>query len=122
MWSGNPLNAFRLSASGTLAMTTQSPDVSDRRLAWIDDKGQPQPILGATRNFGQVAVSPDGERVLVQLDTPGSAELISDLGVQDLIRRSFTRIPVQGESERTTTVGLVVNFPEELQAEMATAK
>jgi hypothetical protein len=104
-------------------MTTQSPDVSDRRLAWIDDKAQPQPIFGATRNFGQVAVSPDGERVLVQLDTPGSAERISDLGVQDLIRRSFTRIPVQGESERTTmTVGLVVNFLEELRAKMATAK
>lgn len=29
-------------------MATQSLDVSDRRLAWIDDKGQPQPITGAT--------------------------------------------------------------------------
>jgi serine/threonine-protein kinase len=96
VWSGNPINAFRMAPSGTLALATRSADVSDRRLAWIDDKGQPQPIPGSTRAFGQIVVSPDGGRVLVQLDTAGSAELNSELWVQDLTRRSFTRIPVQG--------------------------
>ena len=96
VWSGNPIDAFGVSASGTLAMTTQSPDVSDRRLAWIDEKGQPRPVPGATRNYGQLAVSPVGERVVVQLSPRGSADLTSDLEVHDLARRSFTRIPVQG--------------------------
>jgi hypothetical protein len=96
VWSGNPINAFRVSSSGTLAMATRLADTSDRRLAWIDEKGQPQPIPGMTRNFGEIVIAPDGGRVLVRLDIPGSAELTSDLGVQDLTRRTFTRIPVQG--------------------------
>ena len=96
VWSGNPINGVRFSASGTLAMSTQSPDLSDRRLAWFDEQGQPQPIPGATRNSGQIVISPDGGRVLARLEVPGSAELNSDLGVQDLTRRTFMRIPIQG--------------------------
>ncbi len=96
VWSGNQISAFRLSPSGTLAMATRSPDVSDRRLAWIDDKGQPQPIPGVTRAYGQIAISPDGGRVLVQLENQTQAEMPTDVWVQDLSRRTFTRVPVQG--------------------------
>ncbi len=96
VWSGSPINAFGVAPSGTLAIATRSLDVSDRRLAWIDEKGKPQPIPGISRAFSQITVSPDGGRVLVQLEDPGTAELNSDLWVQDLARRTFTRIPVQG--------------------------
>jgi serine/threonine-protein kinase len=96
VWSGNQVNAFQLSRSGTLAIAAQSADVSDRRLAWIDEKGQAQPIPGMTRNFGEIAASPDGGRVLVQLDNIGSAELTSEVYVQDIGRRTPTRIPIQG--------------------------
>jgi serine/threonine-protein kinase len=96
VWSGNQINAFRMSPSGTLAMATQSAEVSDRRLAWIDDKGQPQPIPGTTRAYGQILISPDGGRVLVQVDNPAQSDLASDLWVQDLTRKTFTRIPIQG--------------------------
>ncbi len=96
VWSGSPLSAFYMAPSGTLTMATRSSDVSDRRLAWVDDRGQAQPIPGATRAYSNIVVSPDGGRVLVNLDNAGSAELTSDLWVQDLVRRTFTRIPAQG--------------------------
>jgi WD40 repeat protein len=96
VWSGNPLSTFQLSPAGTLALATQSADMSDRRLAWIDLKGQPQPIPGMTRNFGEIVVSLDGGRVLAQLENPISSEITADLGVLDLARRTCTRIPVPG--------------------------
>jgi len=96
VWSGNPINSHSISPSGTLAMALRSADVTDRRLAWIDDKGQPQTIPGISRAFTQISVSPDGGRVLVQLEVQNQGELTNDLWVNDLNRRTFTRIPNQG--------------------------
>ena len=96
VWSGSPINAFRMAPGGTLAIATRPAEVLDRRLAWIDDKGQSQPIPGMTRSYGEVVVSPDGGRALTSMDNAGTAELISECWVQDLARRTSTRIPVQG--------------------------
>lgn len=96
VWSGNPINGFRIAPGGTLAVATRPAEVLDRRLAWIDDKGQPQPIPGMMRSYGQFVVSPDGGRVLANMDSTGSDELISECWVQDLSRRTSIRIPVQG--------------------------
>ena len=96
VWSGNPMNAFRGSPSGTLALATRSPDVSDRRLAWIDEKGQPQPIPAMTRAFGQLSISPDGSRIASQLDAQGGTEMSSEISVYDLSRRTNIRIVVPG--------------------------
>lgn len=96
VWSGNQLSRFFLSANGTLALTTRPADSLDRRLAWLDDKGQPQPIPGPTRAFSEIAVSPDGGRVLANLEVSSPDELSTELWVQDLTRRTSTRIPIQG--------------------------
>lgn len=96
VWSGNSVNQFSLSPSGTLALSTRPSDFSDRRLAWLDDKGQPQPIPVPTRAFSEIAVSSDGGRVLANLEVNSPDELTTELWVQDLIRRTSTRIPIQG--------------------------
>lgn len=96
VWSGNNVNQFVLSPSGTLALSTRPSDSSDRRLAWLDDKGQSQPIPGPTRAFSEIVVSPDGGRVLANLEVSSPGELSSELWVQDLTRRTSTRIPIQG--------------------------
>jgi len=96
VWSGNALNEFGVSQSGTLAMATRPADSSDRRLAWIDEKGQPQPIPGTSRAFAEVAISPDGGRVLFSLQDASPVDMNSDLWVYDLTRRTSTRIPIQG--------------------------
>jgi Tol biopolymer transport system component len=96
VWSGNAAGQFVLSSSGTLALSTRPSDSSDRRLAWLDDKGQPQPIQGPTRAFSEIVVSPDGGRVLANLEVNSPGEMSSELWVQDLTRRTSARIPIQG--------------------------
>jgi hypothetical protein len=44
VWNGSQINKFDLSPSGTLAMVTQAQASTDRRLAWIDERGQPDPL------------------------------------------------------------------------------
>jgi Tol biopolymer transport system component len=96
VWSGNALYEFGVSQSGTLAMATRPSDSLDRRLAWIGENGQPQPIPGTTRAFSEIVISPDGGRLLVNLDSTSPGELNSEVWMYDLTRRTSTRIPIQG--------------------------
>jgi serine/threonine protein kinase/Tol biopolymer transport system component len=96
VWSGNSGSQFVLSTSGTLALSTRPSDSSDRRLAGLDDKGKPQPIQGPTRAYSEIAVSPDGGRVLASMEVNSPGELSSELWVQDLTRRTSWRITIQG--------------------------
>jgi Tol biopolymer transport system component len=96
VWSGNPASHFVLSPTGTLALSTRSADLSDRRLALLDDKGQPTPVPGPTRAYSEIVVSSDGGRVLANIEVTTPGELTSDLWVQDLDRRTSARVPIQG--------------------------
>jgi serine/threonine-protein kinase len=96
VWSGRPVSGLRLAPGGTLAMVTQSADVSGRRLAYLDERGMPQAIPGVTRPFGNIAISPDGLRAVSTFDSPGSAELPAELWVHDFARRTVTRLPTVG--------------------------
>lgn len=99
VWSGDGVaSPFFISASGTLAMTTKPSNVSGRRLAWIDEHGQPQPIDAPPRAYGSIQVSPDGGRVATNLESALDAELPTDLWIQDLSRRTFGKLPTQGAS------------------------
>jgi Tol biopolymer transport system component len=97
VWSGNPVTAFHISTGGTMAIATRPLDVPDRKMAWVDEKGQPQPIPGLMRSFGNgFSLSPDGGRLLANMDATASVELISECWVMDLARRTNARIPVKG--------------------------
>ncbi len=96
VWNSGQVNAFDLSPNGTLAMMTRLAASTDRRLAWIDEKGQPQPIPGTTRAFSGIAISPDGGRVLANLESATPDDLNSEVWVQDLTRRTSTRFPIRG--------------------------
>ncbi|MBN8645383.1 MAG: PD40 domain-containing protein, partial [Planctomycetes bacterium] len=96
VWSGSLVNSFSLSSNGTLAMSSRPSDFSDRRLARLDDKGVPRPVPGPTRSYAEIAVSPDGGRVLATLDISSPDDLNSELWVQDLARSTSVRIPIQG--------------------------
>ncbi len=96
VWSGNAVSQFSLSPSGTLALSTRPADFSDRRLARLDDKGQPQPIPGPTRAYSEILISPDGGRVLANLEVNSPDSLTSEMWVQDLTRRTSTRFPIDG--------------------------
>jgi eukaryotic-like serine/threonine-protein kinase len=98
VWTGSADAGFGYSKNGTLALPGTSLDFSDRRIARMDEKGQPQAIPGATRAYSQIAVSPDGGRVLAGLEvTDPEAFSNFELWVQDLTRRTMTRLPIQGQ-------------------------
>jgi len=96
VWNGSAVSQFGLSPTGTLALSTRPIDFSNRRLARLDDKGQPQPIGVPTRAYSEILVSPDGGRVLANLEVSSPGELTSELWVQDLTRKTSARIPIQG--------------------------
>jgi hypothetical protein len=96
IWSNSPLRNFDVSNSGTLVIDARSTDVSDRQLAWLDEKGEAQSIPGMVREYANIAVSPDGGRVAARLETPDAADLETELWVQDIGRRTSIRIPLKG--------------------------
>ena len=97
VWSGGQLGGFYLARNGTLAYAAQSSGVSDRRLAWVDEKGKHEIFPGPNRPYGELMISPDGGRVLTQMVNQTATELASELGVFDLTRRTYSRIPFKGE-------------------------
>lgn len=96
VWSGKGSSGnFFVSDNGTLAMTASYGDISERRLGWLDEQGQMQPIGAPARSYGSIAVSPDGGRVGINLDSQDESEISSDLWIYDISRRTFGRIPTQ---------------------------
>jgi Tol biopolymer transport system component len=99
VWSGGVISGpYFVSSNGTLAMMTSSGDISGRRLMWLDDLGQPQPVGAPPRAYGGVQISPDGGRVATNLESARDAELPTDLWIHDLSRRTFSRLATQGPS------------------------
>ena len=99
IWNGGVISTFLVSRNGTLAMTAAFGDISGRKIARIDEQGQPQAIGAPSRLYGgMLSVSPDGGRVTVNLDPADANEFPTDLWVFDLTRRTFTRLPTQGPS------------------------
>lgn len=100
VWSGRNMGMgggnLLISANGTLAMTSRSGDISGRKLMWIDEQGQPQPVGAPLRAYGEISISPDGGRVGINLDPTDETELGSDLWIHDILRRTFSRLPTEG--------------------------
>lgn len=98
VWSGRMRgqSAPVISSNGTMAMLTGPEDVSGRKLAWVDDSGQVQPLTLPARAYASIAISPDGTRIVSNLEPTNPNELVAELWVQDLTRRTFNRISTQG--------------------------
>ncbi len=100
VWSGRNLGmgggSLFVSSNGTLAMTSRSGDISGRKLMWLDEQGQPQPVGAAVRAYGEISISPDGGRIGISLDPSDETELGSDLWIHDIARRVSSRLPTDG--------------------------
>ena len=99
VWTGGQINKFDLSPSGTLAMVTQAQASTNRRLAWIGERGQPQPLASAARPYSALAVSPDGHRVLAIQESANPNDLVTNVWMHDLTRNTTSRIPFERPSE-----------------------
>ena len=78
---------FSVADAGTLIYATGQADISTT-LVWADRKGVSTPLWDVAQDYGDVAVSPDGSRLVTVVDVEGN----SDLWVRDLARDVPTRL------------------------------
>ena len=77
-----------LSSAGTLAYVPEKALSAARELTWFDRRGLRTPTAAPPRNYGQVRISPDGNRVVLQIEAQS--------WVYDLARNTLTRASPQG--------------------------
>ena len=78
---------YGVSDSGMLAYVPASPRRFERRLVWVDAKGNVEPLSSPPRGYTDPAVSPDGRYAAVT--TIGSKD---DVWIYDLSRRTLTSL------------------------------
>jgi dipeptidyl aminopeptidase/acylaminoacyl peptidase len=87
-----PYGAFGVSESGALVYVPGDALVGAKRsLVWVDRNGNEQALSLPPRPYGQLRLSPDGERAVFGIPDP-SAGRISDNWVYDLERGAPSRI------------------------------
>jgi Tol biopolymer transport system component len=80
---------FSSSANGRLAYVTEGTAQSDTQLVWLDRKGERLGAVGQPAQYGQIALSPDGKQVAVEIpDAKGR----NDLWVVDVGRGVASRV------------------------------
>jgi len=89
---------FSVADDGTLIYATGDTEESNT-LVWTDRKGVATPLWDVRQDYGDVAVSPDGSRLVTVVDVEGN----SDLWVRDLTREVPTRLTF-GEGEDDSPV------------------
>jgi serine/threonine-protein kinase len=72
--------SLSISATGSLAYTPAGN--ATRRLVWVSRQGVEQPITDVTRRYRNPRLSPDGQRIMV--------EVTGKLWIQDITRSTFT--------------------------------
>jgi eukaryotic-like serine/threonine-protein kinase len=95
--SGAAAAAYAVSAGGVLAYVPAPAGVRqfEQRLVWVDRQGKIEPLAAPTRAYGQAALSPDGQKVVVTINS-GTQEL----WVYDLVRDTLTRLGSQQGSSQ----------------------
>jgi serine/threonine-protein kinase len=82
------------SASGTLVYVS-GKGASDRNLAWVDRKGTEQPLDLPSRSYRHPRLSPDGQRVLLDIDEGNKA----DIWVHDFLRGTLAKQTHEGNTQ-----------------------
>ena len=90
------LGLVSISASATGALAYRPGLAVERRLVWLDRKGQESPAFGKDDQYADVWPSPDGNRVA--FDVVG-ADGQSDIWIRDLARGTTTRFTFEPEGE-----------------------
>jgi Tol biopolymer transport system component len=97
-WNMNPGIAwFGASAGGTLAYLTGQAVSGDVQLTWLDRKGGSVGTVGTPGDYGQIALSPDGRNVALEIR---SADSGWDIWVMDVARGVASRVTAAQGDER----------------------
>jgi serine/threonine protein kinase len=85
---------FAVSTEGTLVYVSGGPAWIGK-LTWVDHQGVSKPFAAPAQAYGQVSLSPDGQRLAVQV-----TGATSDVWIYELARGTFTRLTVEGSNYR----------------------
>ena len=82
---------FAVSGMGTLVFIPGGESFAQRRLVWVSRDGTEEPTAAPARAYGYVALSPDGSRAAVEIDSGGTGidVWVAELGLSD--RRVLAR-------------------------------
>ena len=83
---------FSVSESGSLVYAPGTASVSQRTLVWVDRQGAVEPLAAHPRNYGSPRLSPDGQRLAVQIGEGNN----SDIWIYDIPRATLTRLTAEG--------------------------
>ena len=78
---------FAVSRDGSLLYATGAPTTNNAALMWVDRQGRGEAIGDSRRPFSELQLSPDGNRVAVEIDAANY-----DIWVYDLARNGMTRL------------------------------
>jgi len=95
--SGQPISIadgalLSVSDNGLLVYRKPAAPVAARQLTWFDRSGKPTGQLGANGNYGDIQISPNGDRVALDIIDPGVAR---DIWVMDVARAVLSRVTLE---------------------------
>ncbi|MDX1582480.1 MAG: protein kinase [Thermoanaerobaculia bacterium] len=97
-WRFNPrIGRFGVSTEGTLAFFSGGESSNEFQLAWVDREGTPMETVGAPGSYGQLALSPDGRNVALEVLGDGGEY---DLWVMELARGVTSRVTSRAGDDR----------------------
>jgi eukaryotic-like serine/threonine-protein kinase len=86
---------FSASATGVLIYRPEVHNLS--QLTWFDRHGNPTGTVGPAGRYDELAISPDGKRLALDIDTPGESS--GDIWIVDLATAAFSRFTFDPASD-----------------------
>jgi serine/threonine-protein kinase len=80
---------FRISENGTLVYVPQRTEPGGT-LVWVNREGEARPVTDVRRGYQQLRISPDGQRIAVEILWEGNY----DIWIYDIPRGTLTRLTV----------------------------
>ncbi|MDA2935289.1 protein kinase [Acidobacteria bacterium AH-259-D05] len=80
---------------GWLAYVPGTAQATERKLAWVDREGKGQALPVAPQPYRIPSLSPDGQRVAVEIDQGNQ----QDIWVYDITREALTRLTFEGSNQ-----------------------
>ena len=97
--SGPGVAHFSFSEDGTLVYLSASEESGPRVLVWVDREGATQPVTDLERMFASPRVSPDGQRIVVRIESTDS--ISGAMWIYELERGTLTRFTFGDGNDET---------------------
>ncbi len=91
--TGSGSTNYGVSAAGSLVYVSGGAQAVQRRLVWVARNGTEQPLAAPAQAYGYARLSPDGQRVAVELE--------NQIWLYDLSRDTLTRLTFEGSGNQS---------------------